>query len=127
MALENIHSYHYNRIPMSMFFKSLIHIVKYEYIQEIVAKQYFYLFINVIHNYDKKNLYDNLTYRECTMITFSILWSLSFNENIKKLLKQSDQNFFDIIQKINTNEIFVKQATCGLLYNLDRLDLSRVS
>jgi hypothetical protein len=129
MSLENLHSYHYNRIPMSMFFKSLIHIIKYEYIQEIIAKNYLNLFTNVIINYEKNNLYENIIYRECTMITFTILWSLSFNENIKKLLKQYEQSLFDIIQKINTNtnDMAVKQTTCGLLYNLDRLDLSRVS
>ena len=129
MSLENIHSYHYNRIPMSMFFKSLIHIIKYEYIQEIIAKHYLNLFTDVIINYEKNNLHENIIYRECTMITFTILWSLSFNEHIKKLLKQYEQSFFGIIQKINTNtnEMSVKQATCGLLYNLDRLDISRVS
>jgi len=114
---------------MSIFFKSLIQIVKYEYIQEIIHKQYLNLFINIIINYEKKNLYNNIIYRESTMITISILWSLSFNENIKKKFKQIEQSFFDIIRKINvnTNEISVKQATCGLLYNLDRLDLSQVS
>ena len=129
MSLENIHSYHYNRIPMSMFFKSLIHIVKYDYIQEIVSKKYQNLFTNVIINYEKNNLVDNMIYGECTMITCCILWSLSFNENIKKILKQNEQNFFDVIQNINTNtnEMSIKQATCGLLYNLDRLDLAQVS
>jgi hypothetical protein len=63
------------------------------------------------------------------MITLNILWSLSFNENIKKIFKQIEQNFFHVLQKINinTNEMSVKQTTCGLLYNLNRLDLSRVS
>jgi len=128
-SLENIHSYHYNRIPMSIFFKSLIQIVKYEYIQEIINKKYLNLFLNVIMNYEKKYLYENKIYRECTIITFNILWSLSFNENIKKILKQISQNFFDFIKKINknTNENTVKQTTCGLLYNLDQLDLSPVS
>ncbi|CAF1328862.1 unnamed protein product [Rotaria sp. Silwood1] len=129
MSLQNIHSYHYNRIPMSMFFKSLIHIVKYDYIQELICQQYLNLFTNVVINYEIKNLYDNIIYCECTMITLSILWSLSFNENIKNLLKQNEQNLFDIIQKINktTNEMSVQQVTCGLLYNLDQLDLSQVS
>ncbi|CAF1282680.1 unnamed protein product [Rotaria sordida] len=129
MSLQNIHSYHYNRIPMNMFFKSLIYIVKYDYIQEIIRHQYLNLFINVIINYENKNLYDNIIYYECTMITLNILWSLSFNENIKKILKQNEQNLFDIIQKINktTNEMSVKQITCGLLYNLDQLDLSQHS
>ncbi|CAF5134163.1 unnamed protein product, partial [Rotaria magnacalcarata] len=80
-------------------------------------------------NYDRKNLYDNNIYRESTIITLSILWSISFDENIKKILEKTEQDFFDILQKINlnTNEVSVKQATCGLLYNLDRLDLSQVS
>jgi len=114
---------------MSIFFKSLIQIVKYEYIQEIINKKYLNLFLNVIMNYEKKYLYENKIYRECTIITFNILWSLSFNENIKKILKKISQNFFDFIKKINknTNENTVKQTTCGLLYNLDQLDLSPVS
>jgi hypothetical protein len=125
ISSENIHSYHYNRIPMSIFLKSLIQIVKYEYIQEIIRNQYLNLFINIIINYEKNNLYDC----ECTIVTLSILWTLSFNDNIKRILKQMEQSFFEVIRKINTNmnEMSVKQATGGLLYNLDRLDVSKVS
>jgi hypothetical protein len=110
---------------MSIFLKSLIQIVKYEYIQEIIRNQYLNLFINIIINYEKNNLYDC----ECTIVTLSILWTLSFNDNIKRILKQMEQSFFEVIRKINTNmnEMSVKQATCGLLYNLDRLDVSKVS
>ncbi|CAF3557092.1 unnamed protein product [Rotaria socialis] len=129
ISLQNVRSYHYSRIPMSLFFKSLIHIVKYDYIQEIIQEQYLNLFTSVLTNYDRKNLYDNNIYRESTIITLSILWSISFDENIKKILAETEQDFFDILKKINlnTNEVSVKQATCGLLYNLDRLDLSQYS
>ncbi|CAF1471821.1 unnamed protein product [Adineta steineri] len=127
ISLENIHSYHYNRIPMSMFFKSIIHIMKCEHIQEIIAKHYLNLFTNIIILYEKNNLYENIIYYESTMIILTILWSLSFNENCKKNLKETDQDFFNIILNINTttNESSVKQATCGLLYNLDILDVSQ--
>ena len=129
MSLSNYHSYHYNRIPMSMFFKSLVHIVKYDYIQEIIRRQHSDLFIQVIINYDKNDLHFNVIYRECVMITLNILWTLSFNEQAKKLLRQMDQSFFETIEKISreSNEPLVKQSTCGLLFNLDRLNLSRVS
>ncbi|CAF1396021.1 unnamed protein product [Adineta steineri] len=127
ISLENIHSYHYNRIPMSMFFKSIIHIMKCEHIQEIIAKHYLNLFTNIIILYEKNNLYENIIYYESTMIILTILWSLSFNESCKKNLKETDQDFFNIILNINTttNESSVKQATCGLLYNLDILDVSQ--
>ncbi|UJR13902.1 hypothetical protein I4U23_000908 [Adineta vaga] len=127
MSLDNTYSYHYNRIPMSLFFKSIIHIMKDESIQDIIAKHYLNLLTNLIINYQENHLHDNLIYRECTMITCTLLWSLSFNETIRKILKQYDDKFFHILQTINTNtnEIFVKQATCGLLYNLDRLDFDK--
>ncbi|CAF5207245.1 unnamed protein product, partial [Rotaria magnacalcarata] len=44
MSLQNVRSYHYSRIPMSLFFKSIIHIVKYDYIQEIIQEQHLNLF-----------------------------------------------------------------------------------
>lgn len=129
MSLDNPHSYHYNRIPMSMFFKSLVHIVKYDYIQEIIRRQFWDLFIQMIINYEKNDLHPNAIYRECVMITLNILWTLSFNEQAKKCLKQMEQTFSETIEQINrqSSEPLVKQSTCGLLFNLDRLNLSRVS
>ena len=129
ISLQNVRTHHYNRIPMSVFFKSLINIVKYDHIQNMIHKQYLDLFTSVVINYERKRLYDDYIYRECTMMTLNILWSLSFNENMKKFLKQNEKNLFNIIQKINTdtNDMSVRQATCGLLYNLDWLDLTKVS
>ncbi|CAF1081777.1 unnamed protein product [Adineta ricciae] len=129
MSLDNTQSYHYNRIPMSLFFKSILHIMKYEPIQEIIAQHYLNLFTDILINYEKKCLHENIIYRECAMIACTILWSLSFNENIRKQLKHCDKDFFDVLQAINTNtnESTVKQATCGLLYNLNRLVFDRNS
>lgn len=128
ISLQNVHSYHYNRIPMSLFFRSLTHIVKYDYIQEMIEAQYLELFTDIIINYERKRLYSNAIYDACTMSTLTILWSLSFNENIKKALKKNEKEFFNIIQHINetSHEAPIKQVTCGLLYNLDQLDLSEV-
>lgn len=129
LSLENAHSYHYNRIPMSLFFKSVVHSVKNAPIQELVAAQYLHLFTSVIVDLERSHLAENTIYRESAMITVAILWSLSFNENVRKLLKQCEQIFFDVIQNINstTTEMPVKQATCGLLYNLERLKFEQVS
>ena len=129
MSLDNDHSYHYNRIPMSMFFKSVTHVVQQEHVQKIILSAHTDLFIDMILNYERANLCDNVIYRECAMITVHILWSLSFNESIKSVLKQCEPRFFDIVQKLNvtTTDMPVKQSTCGLLYNLDRLNLVTVS
>ena len=82
ISLENDQFYHCNRIPMNLFFKSLIHIVKYDCIQYLIYQQYLNLFITIIIDYERKQLYNHMIYNECTMITFNILWSLSFNEKI---------------------------------------------
>ena len=129
MSLDNDHSYHYNRIPMSMFFKSVTHVVQQEHVQKIILSAHTNLFIDMILNYERSSLCDNAVYRECAMITVHILWSLSFNERIKSVLKQGEQRFFDIVQRLNvtTTDMPIKQSTCGLLYNLDRLNLVTVS
>ena len=127
-ALKNISTYHYNRIPMSMFFKSLMQIVKHEYIQELILENYFDLFIETIRNYENFHLNDNPIYHESVIILWNILWSISFHERVKKRFQQLDEQFLDIIlsTNINARDVSIKQSTCGLLYNLDRLDFTQV-